>query len=84
MLWRGESLISGDNGGEGVDLIKRMKKGKAPGIDEGAYVDANCSGSRWRQLDEETVEHMYERVFDSGGLENRASCAKMEEVESDV
>ena len=30
------------------------------------------------QLDEEVVEHMYERVFNSRGVQDRVNCANME------
>ena len=42
------------------------------------YRDDNCSGRSRSQLDEEAVECMYERGFNSKGLEDRVNCANME------
>ena len=42
------------------------------------YRDDNSSGRSLSQFDEEAVEYMYERGFNSGGVENNVNCTDME------
>ena len=42
------------------------------------YRNDNCSRRSWSQLDEEAVESMYERGFNSGVVENRVNCTDVE------